>query len=479
MLLTITNDVAPGSLHAATDLGYLLHKNPTRAHELKLSFGTAHLFYTEATASRCTVCLLLDIDPISLVRGKGRQDSRDVPYVNDRPYVASSFLSTAISKTMGTAMSGRCKDRPELAELPLNLTVAIPVLPCRGGEVLLRRLFEPLDYDIEVTSAPLDERFLEWGQSPYLNLRLTKQTTVAELLSHLHVLIPVLDDDKHYWVAEGEVDNILRRGEGWLAGHPEHNLIMRRALKNKRDLYGPALERLAVVDDVLSNENDAMIESIESVSERPGSLNERRLQHVVKTLKEHAVHRVVDLGCGEGRLLRLLLDDQQFTQISGMDVSQSVLKRAARRLNLEKLPRLVRERLTLFQGSLVYRDQRLCGYDAATLIEVIEHLDAERLSTLEKIVFGFARPDVVIVTTPNIEYNVNYIGFAPGQFRHEDHRFEWTRAEFKDWATRIGTEYGFTFTHSAIGDEHESLGSPTQMVVFRKVNATEIKEVNP
>jgi 3' terminal RNA ribose 2'-O-methyltransferase Hen1 len=276
-----------------------------------------------------------------------------------------------------------------------------------------------------------------------------------------------LDGEKHYWVAEGEVENLMRRGEGWLASHPERDLILRRALKNQRDLIGPALERLAAIEEAPAG---AMVEDrdeAEAGLEKQIGLNERRMNQVHATLKEIGAKRVVDLGCGEGKLLQLLIKDNQFTQITGMDVAPSVLKRAARRLNLADLPRLVRERLTLFQGSLVYRDMRLANYDAATLIEVIEHLDSDRLTSLERVVFGFARPAVVIVTTPNIEYNARFPRLPAGNFRHADHRFEWTRAEFKDWASGVAERHGYSWEHRPVGDDDQVLGPPTQMALFR------------
>src|SRR5436190_17920500 len=146
MLLTITNTKPP-----ATDLGYLLHKNPSRVQSFELSFGKAHVFYPEATENRCVAALLLDVDPVGLVRsrrGPAGEGGLLDQYVNDRPYVASSFMSVAIAQVFGSALSGRSKDRPELVETPLPLEARLSVLPCRGGEGFLRRLFEPLGYDV-------------------------------------------------------------------------------------------------------------------------------------------------------------------------------------------------------------------------------------------------------------------------------------------------------------------------------------------
>src|SRR6185369_14859624 len=130
MLLTITTTHQP-----ASDLGYLLHKNPARLHSFALPFGEAHVFYPEANAERCTACLLLNVDPVRLVRGKGDwKDGMLDQYVNDRPYVASSFMSVAISQVFGSALAGRSKEKADRVEVPIPLTVHINVLPVRGGD---------------------------------------------------------------------------------------------------------------------------------------------------------------------------------------------------------------------------------------------------------------------------------------------------------------------------------------------------------
>ncbi|HKR96540.1 MAG TPA: 3' terminal RNA ribose 2'-O-methyltransferase Hen1, partial [Candidatus Angelobacter sp.] len=196
MLLTITTHHQP-----ATDLGYLLHKNPARLQSFELSFGHAHVFYPEATNERCTAALLLDVDPVGLVRNRrgpaGEGGSLD-RYVNDRPYVASSFLSVAIAQVFASALGGRSKGRQELAETPIPLTAKISVLQCRGGEELIKKLFEPLGYQLLIQQHVLDEKFPEWGESSYYTVELSAQTRLQDLLTHLYVLIPVLDAEKHY-----------------------------------------------------------------------------------------------------------------------------------------------------------------------------------------------------------------------------------------------------------------------------------------
>ncbi len=465
MLLTLTTDHAP-----ATDLGFLLHKNPARAQSFTLSFGQAHVFYPEATAHRCTAALLLDVDPVALVRGARRGTGRTLAqYVNDRPYVASSYLSVAIAQVFGSALGGRCKDRPELVETPLPLTATLEVVPSRGGEEFLRRLFEPLGYAVSAVPHPLDPTFPDWGQSAYFSVTLTATVRLSDLLSHLYVLIPTLDAGKHYAIGDEEVEKLIAKGEGWLAYHPEKEAIVRGYLKGRRSLVRDALEQLTEAESPSVDDLEALHDREEERVERKLSLHDQRLSAVLTALKDSGAKRVLDLGCGEGKLLAMLLKDSQFSDILGMDVSYRSLEIASERLHLDRMPPRQRERITLMQGSLIYRDARLSGYDAAAVVEVIEHLDTARLAAFGRALFEFARPQTVAVTTPNAEYNPKFETLPAGQFRHKDHRFEWTRAEFAFWAETICTRFGYTATFLPLGPEDADVGAPSQMAVFERV----------
>ena len=462
MLLTIS------TTHSlATDIGYLLHKHPARIQSFALNFGQAHVFYPEARPEKCTVALLLDIDTVGLTRrphGRFGENFALAPYVSDRPYVASSFLSVAIAKVFSSALSGRSKERPELAETAIPLAAKLSILPCQGGEQLLRRLFEPLGYKITVERHILDAQFPVWGESRYFTVTLQNTCRLSELLTHLYVLIPVLDDEKHYWVDEAEIEKLLKHGENWLAAHPEHESIVRRYLKHLRPLTNQALAQLCDTDPQQTDE--AIQAAAEAQVEAPIGLNEVRLQRVTEALKQCGAKRVLDLGCGEGKLLRKLLREKQFEEIVGMDVSHRALKIAHERLHYDRLPENEKKRLRLFQGSLNYRDKRLAGYDAAAIIEVIEHLDLPRLAAFERVIFEFARPRTVVLTTPNRAYNVKFENLQGGRFRHKDHRFEWTRDEFQSWATRISERFGYAVVFHPIGPTTEDVGAPTQMAVF-------------
>ncbi|HEV3300542.1 MAG TPA: 3' terminal RNA ribose 2'-O-methyltransferase Hen1 [Planctomycetaceae bacterium] len=465
MLLSITTTNPP-----ATELGFLLHKHPDRFQSFDLSFGQAHVFYPEVGVDLCTACLMLDVDPVGMVRRKNRDQSFLLGhYVNDRPYVASSFMSVAIAQVFGTALAGRCKDRPELVTKPIPLSARIETLPVRGGEGFLHSLFEPLGYDIQATRHPLDSMFPEWGESPYFSVTLTGTKLLSELLTHLYVLIPVFDNEKHYFVGEDELEKLLVKGTGWLASHPEKEQITRRYLKHRSSLYREALARLAEVEETPSESEDEVSGGkAEDLLEQPMSLNEQRHGVVLAALRASGARSVLDLGCGEGKLLQELLSDRQFERIVGMDVSVQSLQRAVRRLSYDRLPPKQKERIELIHGSLIYRDKRLSGFDAAAVVEVIEHLDPPRLSALERVLFEFSRPKTIVLTTPNREYNVKWETLPAGKFRHPDHRFEWTRQEFHAWGLRIAQRHGYKVRFLPVGPLDEELGAPTQMGVFER-----------
>jgi 3' terminal RNA ribose 2'-O-methyltransferase Hen1 len=280
------------------------------------------------------------------------------------------------------------------------------------------------------------------------------------------VLIPVLDDDKHYWIGDDEVAKLVRHGEGWLETHPEREAIAYRYLKHQRGLARRALEQLVVEEIVDPDETAAMHAQEEATLEERISLNQQRIGSVLAALKNANAKRVLDLGCGEGQLLRALIKDKTFDEIVGVDVSHRALEIAAGRLKLERMPDKLRERIKLVHGSLTYRDERLAGFDAAAVVEVIEHLDLARLRVFERVLFEFAKPRTVVVTTPNVEYNVKFEKLPAGKLRHRDHRFEWTRAEFQLWAGGVAERFGYQVRFLAVGTEDANVGSPTQMAVF-------------
>jgi len=418
VLLTISTTHVP-----ATDLGHLLHKHPDRVQAFTQSFGTATVLYPEAGEERCTAALLLEVDSVELARrrSRGTPDFALAQHVNDRSYAASSLLAVALADVFSTARAGICRSRQELADGPLPLEVEIPVLPCRGGPQVAHDLFAPLSWEVEATPLPLDERFPAWGDSRYVHLRLRGDVRLADALNQLYVLLPVLDESKHYWQGPDEVDKLLRAGGDWLATHPARELVTRRYLGRAAPYARVALARLAELDDrpddtVGAPEADVAVR-------RP--LRVARRDAVLEVLREVEAHSVVDT----------------------MGERQS-------------------DRLSLLQGALTYEDERLAGHDAAVLMEVVEHVDPTRLPALEHVVFGAARPGTVVVTTPNVEHNVLYPDLTG--LRHPDHRFEWTRAEFAAWCERVCAAHGYTVEHRPVGPVDAEHGPATQMGVFRR-----------
>lgn len=464
MVLTIRTTHKP-----ATDLGFLLHKNPSRVHEVELSFGKATVVYTEADDEACTAAMIVDVDTVALVRGKRAGEGGLLrQYVNDRPFVASSLMSTAISRVFGTAMSGKCKERPELASIPIPLEIEIGAVSCKGGLETIDKFFKPLGYEIDATSVPLDPKFPEWSGTSIFKLKLSATVRLSELLGHLYVLLPSLDRSKHYWVGVDEVDKLLRRGKGWLETHPHKELIARRYLKFQERLARMAIARLSEDEGELDPEEE--IAEKEEVLVKTVRLHDARLNAVFSVLKESGARRVLDLGCGGGKLLERLLHSRQFEEIVGMDVSIIELEHAERRLRLDRLSPKAAERIKLIHGSLVYTDNRLKGFDAAAVVEVIEHLDPSRLKAFEQSILGFARPMLVVMTTPNKEYNSLYEGLEADAMRHIDHRFEWTRSEFEDWGKAVAAAHGYSVVFSPIGPVDQVHGAPSQMAVFRLGN---------
>jgi hypothetical protein len=236
--------------------GYLLHKHPDRAQSFAVAAGQAHVFYPEAAPERCTAALLLEVDPIGLVRGHKGQD-KDIAlgqYVNDRPYAASSMLAVAIKEAFRTALTGRCDARPALAASRIPLAIHVPALRCRGGDALAAAPLRPPRLDRRGDQKPPDPARV--GRLPVPRPAADRRAPAGGRAQPPVRLLPVLDDAKHYWVSTEEVDKLIRAGGDWLAGHPEKELITRRYLSHQKKLTRSALARLAEADDTEPEELD-------------------------------------------------------------------------------------------------------------------------------------------------------------------------------------------------------------------------------
>lgn len=464
MLLTITY-----TGENTQDIGYLLFKHPGRIQRFRLSFSDAYVFYPVVSDKETTAALLLDTDPLILAKGKaGSREGGLFDYVNDRPYVSSSFMSTAIARVFGTAMNGRCDARLELAGKKLSLSATVHSLRVGEDRSFVEDVFSPLGYEVSYGVKELDCRFPGWGDSPYIDLTIKGRVRLSELLRHLYVLIPVFDGQKHYYMNRDEIDKILLHGKGWLDDHPERDRIIRRYFGQAKSYAREVIIRLDGREEVLPDENKKETASSDRTDGQYLPLDRIRLEAVRDEVISCGASSVLDLGCGEGKLLELLMKEDRISKITGADVSLSALEWAARRLHMDKLPDCRKKRLSVFQASAIYKDLRFRGYDAVCAVEVIEHIEPDRLASFEYVVFACAVPETVILTTPNREYNVNYPHIPYGGLRHPDHRFEWTREEFGMWISRICTQYGYTAEIKGIGEADSELGSPTQMAVFTK-----------
>ncbi|WNJ18733.1 3' terminal RNA ribose 2'-O-methyltransferase Hen1 [Pontibacter sp. G13] len=444
-------------------LGFLLHKHPDRVQSVSLPAGKATICYPVKEADRITMVLVLELDGHALARKARSHRKGDfalAQYVNDRPFVASSLMSTAIAQGFGSALNGRCKDHPEWVDLPLDLEVELPVLPApRGGVEMVQRWFNPLGYAVEAEAIPLDDDRPEWGESRYCRVRIRQQIPLRTLLRHLYVLIPAFDRNQHHYLAEDHLQKLLDKGGKWLANHPERTWIVGRYLAQ-----APNLRKK--VQEVWMQEAQSEQAQTEPEPHDPRkSLHDIRLDWITNWVKGHAEESVADLGCGDGKLLMRLHPLAQIKRLVGLDLSTRDLHRARKRLRLEEHNRL-NQRVELLHGSLTYLDERIQGVSCAILSEVIEHLELDRLPEVEFHLFEFVKPKHVLITTPNAEYNVRFEQLEAGTFRHPDHRFEWTRAEFQQWADSICEQYAYTVDIQPIGDLDPEVGAPSQIAIF-------------
>ncbi len=461
MQVEIALESPSGAGYSARDLGFLLGKHPDRLFEREISAGKVSVFYTAAGERKTSAVLYLEMDPIALVRGTNRTAEGLLDqYVNDRPYVANSFLSVALARAYGQALAGVSKDRQALADRALPLAACVTPVAAAGGAAAAESLFAPLGY--AVTPAPLGDS----AACPLLALRIAGEVRLRDLLRHLYVLIPVLDNRKHYWVAGDEIDKLLEKGEGWLAEHPAKEWIVRRALRHERKLANAALARLE--ESAAAGSEGPSPPDGEETLEQPIRLHELRYEAVLRVLRDRGVSSILDLGCGDGKLMQRLAEQSWARRIVGVDASAAALEKAARRLGLDRDAPAAEERIAVQMGGLTYGDRRWRDFDAAILVEVIEHIEPSRLPVLEESLFGRARPRLVVVTTPNREYNSQFPALKPGAFRHADHRFEWTRAEFRAWGQGVAAKRGYSVDFQAVGPQSVEAGAPSQIAVFER-----------
>ena len=431
-------------------ISYLLAKNPNNVYERNHKGHLVRLFYSECSETELDVTIFVTPDSLEL-KQNGSYTYDITHYINDREFAVSSIFCSFIRPALGTALNGQPKE--EYKEwvnhcFPFEFQFG-PVSSTLSNEEI-RALFEPLGYETTISRAETNYSFHLKQKSTARFISLKGSTTLQHGLRQLFVLIPVLDNYKHYYIDEKEIEKIERYGEGWLENHPLKSFILRQALRFKE------------VYSIVQKTEESEESKEKTVKIRLNDLRYEKIIEMVKGIEPR--RRIVDFGSGEGKLsLRLgFVDGVQ--EVLAVEPSETAALQAIERFEKVRhqegfvMP-------TPLWGSLFYYDERLKNKDIMILCEVIEHIDAYRLPKMMDTILNEYQPKVLIITTPNQEYNAVYnLG---EQIRHHDHRFEWTREEFQTWCVdRNNGNYELAFI--GIGEMHEQYGCPTQMCVFSR-----------
>lgn len=431
------------------DLSFLLHKHHAKIHNVETRHGQAIVFFSEKSYDVTSCCVTMEIDSIGLTKrfdhGNG-QIGLDA-YVNDSPYSYSQIMNSAVRKVFGTTLTGVCKMKPELSSLEIDFEILLTPVRVPSKDLVVN-LFEPLGYDITMSDHSKYSKNVDFGLNPYVSIKLKKKGVLSLILSHINVLLGAIDTRRVNEINDDEIESLVNRSISWINEHPKKEFLLQRLLKKKKHVLAAKL----MLDP---NSEETKAEGEFAPRRR---LNDDRHDKIVEIVKSLKPKKLLDLGCGEGNFLKKIANED-IEKITGVDSFIEVLRWAKRKTEGYK-------NINLVQSGLTYHDKRLQGYDTATLIEVIEHNDHERLKLIIDNIFGHMSLDNIIISTPNIEYNViyNVIGF-----RHNDHRFEMTRKEFNDWAENIGLTYKYFVSFDGAGEVSSDHGQPTQIAIFRKI----------
>lgn len=434
-------------------ISHLLSKNPNNLYERNHKGHLVRLFYSEFTEERVEVTIFVTPDPIELMQ-KGSNTYDITHYINDREFAVSSIFTSFIRSALGTALNGQPKEEYiKWVDYRFPFTFEFGPVASTLSDQHIKDLFEPIGYEVAITRPEIHYAIDLKDKSSARFLALSGSQTLQDALRHLFVLIPVIDNYKHYFIDEKEIEKLERYGEGWLEGHPLRDMIYRQALRFK-EIY-------SLVEG--SNPDAAADQPAKKVR-----LNDLRYEKIVETAQSLDPKTIVDFGSGEGKLSVRLAFMDGVKEILAVEPSEAENLKAKRRFDKAKeVPGFV-EPKTLW-GSLFYYDERLKGKDLIVLCEVIEHIDEQRLPKAMDLILHQYAPKSFIITTPNREYNDVYD--MEDHFRHDDHRFEWTREEFQTWCKERNHQHLYELEFFGIGEEHPSQGFPTQMCVFkRKVN---------
>ena len=459
-------------------LSFLLSKNPQNRYDRIEKGHRVRFTYTVFSDSEVEAVIFVTPDPVELV--KNSPDTYEITqYINDREFVVSSIFCAYIRSALGTALNGRPKeDYLDWAKHAFQLTISFGPVATDLPDAAIKQLFEPLGYQIEIERGQAAYHFQlkEKSSARFINLQGT--LTVQNALRHLFVLIPVLDNYRHYFIDEREIEKLERYGEGWLADHPLKDLIIKRTLRFREliDLVGVNLSQsdnpAQLANLVQSDADKEAITPEPTLKPQPVvRLNELRYQRVIKLVENLPTREsIVDFGAGEGKLSVRLGFIPGVKEILAVEPTEKEQLRALKRFS-EASHKEDFITPTPIWGSLFYYDEQLRAKDVMILNEVIEHIAESRLPRVMGTIFGSYKPKVLIVTTPNLEYNTVYQ--MEEKVRHKDHRFEWTRAEFAEWTHTLAGNYPYKVQLEGIGEEVEGYGHPSQIAIFTRQGGIE------
>lgn len=420
----------------AADLAVLIDKSPDKLHSTRLPFGMAHVFFPEVASDAATMALVLDVEAVHWT-SNGSSDGFAT--------TNSAMMSVAISRALGTALAARAPQRPELVSAVLPVEVCLSSLAVKRGSTDAQALFGPLGYDVTVEETACGSSVATDEDLVRQTVRLKKLCPLYEVLSHLYVLGPLLDGHVRDRVLDGERESLLVHAEGAARGHASSERIMSAHAARRTSETALAFRRLAAVDSVGAQTTG---EGLSQLSQ----LDDARADAIVLELREAAAHTVVDLGCGDGKLLARLVREKALTKIVGFDVAHLALEAAASRMKLDRRGAKKSERIDLWHGSLYYSDARLSGFDAAVLADVVQYLPQERLAEMERVVFQQACPNTVVV-------------MLNGAKRDEDASADgWSAKRFDAWASGVSERSGYRIRLLSPGSSQQAI----RMAVFSK-----------
>ncbi|AYV66644.1 MULTISPECIES: methyltransferase domain-containing protein [Niallia] len=433
-------------------VSHLIAKNPHNLYERKEKGGLVRIVFTKNEEHEVQILFFVTVDNMELTKNQTNFSSI-THYINDRESAVSSIFCSVLRKAVGTALNGKPKDEfKEWVNYSFPLEITFGPLSTKLTNHELAELFEPLGYELTIENGKvlLPKSFAKKSSAKFITLK-AKQT-IQDCFRHLFVLIPVMDQYKHYYIDEKEVDKLKRYGEGWLSSHPKRNEIIKESL-----VFSDLIEKSRLIESKPSEEKQAPLT-------KKKSLNQWRYEKIIETVKKLPHNsRIVDMGAGEGKLTAQLGFISGIEELIAVDPSEREQLKAKKRIEaLVDKPDFL---LPTFKwGSLFYYDSELEKKDIFILCEVIEHIDENRLGKVFDTIFTKYKPYHVIVTTPNQDYNAVYdMNEAK---RHSDHRFEWTQQQFEEWTKYWESHANYKVQIDGIGEYIEGYGYPTQMAIF-------------